>query len=102
MRDYWTALVPMKYLPASYSALMMTFSLFVVVFSRGNAEDITRKYHEAFTKYKEVCSRIKSFKRFHKVNLPLYCVNGHFSLAVNIASIQSPWNLLGFISLLNI
>jgi len=34
--------------------------------SRGNAEDITRKYHEAFTKYKEVCSRIKSFKRFHK------------------------------------
>eukprot|EP00794_Sanderia_malayensis_P000055 gene55-651_t len=33
---------------------------------RGNAEEITKKYHEAMTKYKDICDTLKSFKRFNK------------------------------------
>eukprot|EP00795_Rhopilema_esculentum_P017575 gene17575-9207_t len=35
--------------------------------NRGNAEEVTKRYHEAYNKYKEVCERFASFKKFHKM-----------------------------------
>ncbi len=62
---------------------------FVVTYffsSRGNAEEITKQYHDAMTKYKEICETLNSFRKFQKVlNLSYILSNAMIMTLPNIS-----------------